>query len=425
MLMQRVFRWGCLALTVSGLAGCGDDRDGSPPAGTSKRYYPVIGCESIDPAPCDVNATACQEKLLNLAACMRGSEPGELPPITHMTVNEYAASLREEVAQTKPSPDVPHVAATLTLLGLAEAGALDTDATVMLLSQSVAAFYRDDSDDVVLIDRPDADPIDSNATLLHELVHALQDRESDITAYKLAHFDADSDAFLAADSVVEGEARFHEDVFALSLLGLDPRTIDLTTLFENVAAQDEPAFLAEPSPILVAPLVFPYDWGARYVHLRWTDHQSILDLLAAPPKTTHTIMSSVTRVVDDTFEPKDIEAPSPPDAWGLVAEDDLGAFATFLMLQKLTDTDTARNFGLAWRGDHLSVYAGSEAAGDPSATAFAWSCDFDSEAHASGAAKLIQQGLTDIDVRVSGTRLTVAASDDGSNIDWAFAASSP
>jgi hypothetical protein len=407
------------ALALCGLMGCGENSDGTP-AGAPKPY-PVIGCETIDPAACDVNATACQDKLLKLAACMRGSEPGELLPVTHMTADQYAATLEAEAATEAPAPEAPHVAVTLTRLGLAEARALDSGASVMRQSTEVAAFYRWDSKDIVLIDRPDVTPLDSNGALLHEFVHALQDRESDLTAYARAHFDGPADALLATDAIVEGEARFHEYVYALSLLGYDPHTVNLNTFFGNLVANDEPLFLDEPSPILMAQYVFPYDWGARYVHLAWSGHQSMLGLLAKPPETTHTILASVDRVTDDAFTPSDIAAPSAPDTWTELRAEVLGAFGTFLMLQKLAGTEPARALALAWRGDRLSVYAGSEASGDQTTTAFVWSCEFDGDAHASDAGELLAHGLEGVAVHVSGTRVTVAAADNGADVSWASA----
>jgi hypothetical protein len=400
--------------------GCGED-DESSPAGAPK-LHPVVGCESIDPAPCDVDAPACQQKLLRLAACMRGSEPGEVPPVTHLTVDEYAASLEDEAAHAPPDDAALHTDATLVLLGLAEPEALGADADISRAAASTLAFYREDSDDIVLIDHPEVDPIESNGTLLHELVHALQDRESDLGAYRKAYFDAASDTALAADAIVEGEARFHEYVFDLSLLGYDPRNIDWRRFFDNIVAADESAFLDEPSPITVVPYVFPYDWGARYVDLAWSGHQAMLDLLAAPPSTTHAMLSSIEGVTDDGFAAADFEAPVAPDAWSLAGEDELGAFVTFLMLQKPAGTQEARDLALAWRGDHLFVYGGSEASGDRTSTAFVWSCDFDSAAHATSAAGVLTGALGDVDVRATGSRVTVAANDDGSELEWAFGA---
>jgi hypothetical protein len=418
MVIHGVFTRPWLALVAFTLMGCGEDSD-SPPASAPK-LHPVIGCETIDPAACDVRSAACQKKLLALAACMRGSDPGELPPVTHMTADEYAASLEADAGTAEAPADLPHLDATLALLGLAEPGALDPEASVMREASSVLAFYRDDSHDIVLIDQPDASAVDSSSTLLHELVHALQDRESDLTAYKQAHFDAPSDAFLAADAIVEGEARLHEDVYLLSLLGYDPQAIDLGGFFRNIVAADEPLFLDLPSPFLMAPYLFPYDWGARYVNLGWSGHQSMLALLAAPPQTTHAILASAARITDDAFTPSDIAEPAAPEAWEAVSDDVLGSFATFLMLQKLAGTEQARGLALAWRGDRLSVYAGSEASGDRTTTAFVWSCELDDDAHASDVADLLQQGLSDIAVRVSGTRVTVAAADDGSDVGWAW-----
>jgi len=419
MLIQRKLMRMGLTLAVCGLTGCGDNADGTPPSAT--KLYPVIGCEAIDPAACDVNATACQDKLLKLAACMRGSEPGELLPVTHMTPDQRAAELEASAALEQPGPEAPHVAATLMRLGLAEPAALEPEAGIMREVTNVGALYRNDSKDIVLIDRPGVKPIDSNIALLHELVHALQDRESDLTAYKRAHFDGPGDAILAADAMIEGEARFHEYVYALSLLGYDPHTVDLDTFFQNIVTNDEPLFLDEPSPILMAPYVFPYDWGARYVHLAWSGHQSMLELFAKPPETTHTILASVERVMDDAFTPSDIAAPSAPDAWTALSADVVGAFGTFLALQKLAGTEVARELALGWRGDRLSVYAGSQTSGDQTTTAFVWSSEFDGAAHASQAGELLEHGLAGVTVHVSGTRVTVAAADNGADVGWASA----
>jgi hypothetical protein len=113
-----------------------------------------------------------------------------------------------------------------------------------------------------------------------------------------------------------------------------------------------------------------------------------------------------------------LPSPTPTDAWALVGNDTLGAFATYLMLQTSGD---AEELALAWVGDRLSVYRGSETSGDETTTAFVWSCAFDSEVHATAAAGLLARAAPGVEARRSGQHVTLAATDDGSDIAWAFA----
>jgi hypothetical protein len=421
--MNGVRMRACVVLAALELWGCGG---GDEPKASAPTIYPVIGCEWVDPKPCDIQTTACQNKLLTLAACMRGSEPGLLPPITHLTVADYTAQLQAEAAMAVPDPATPHLDAALALLGAAQPGDLSDEAGIARAAAGVLAFYRDDSDDIVIIDRDDVDRNDANATLLHEFVHALQDRESDLTAYRNAHLtDGTFDEFLATDAMVEGEARFHEYIYAISLLGHDPRKIDFKKFFQAIVEQDESYFLDEASPATAAPFVFPYDWGARFVNLGWTGHQSIVDLLANPPLTTRTIVNSIDRVTRDGFMPSEITAPTPPDAWTALGEERLGAFGTYLLVQKLLGNDQAKSLAVMWRGDSLVVYGGSEASGDTSTTAFLWSCDLADAGSATAIGNALSGALAGVEVQVNDKRVTVAAANDGSDIAWAFAEPAP
>jgi hypothetical protein len=403
-------------LVACALLGCGEASDGKAKPGPS--LPPVIGCESIDPSACDIGDPKCQQKLLSLAACMRGSRDAVLPPVTHVTQDEFRTQLEEQVAMNEPNPDDQHFDAAFELLGLAEPGGLDVDASIDQAVESIAAFYRDDSDDIVMIDRDDVDPQAGSAILLHELVHALQDQESDLTAYLETHYSSTFDRYLAAAAMVEGEARFHEFVFTGSLLGYDPHRIDWDALFQGAVDYDKEQLLGQPSPVTLAPYTFPYEWGARYVHFAWTGHEGMLALLAQPPVTTRVIMSSIHGVATEGAPSSSVPpSPTPTDDWALVGTDTLGAFATYLMLQA---SGNAEELALGWVGDQLSVYRGSEASGDETTTAFVWSCVFDNEAHATAAVGQLALAAPDVEAKRSGNVVTVAATDDGSDVAWAF-----
>lgn len=60
------------------LACSGSDETDAGRLGQPPRFA-VPGCKTLDHSACDVRTTLCQTRLLELAACLRGDEPGALP----------------------------------------------------------------------------------------------------------------------------------------------------------------------------------------------------------------------------------------------------------------------------------------------------------------------------------------------------------
>jgi len=271
--------WLSVVVVAAIAAGCGDDPS-APPAG---HLQPVVGCEAIDPSPCDVFDSACQTKLMDLASCMRESSAQPLPPVSRMTESEYVQLLTDEIQADVPPPGLDQYEHALTLLHLVVAGAFKPASMAAMRASRVAGFYRSDMDDIVLIDRgmPAADA-DTNTVLLHELVHALQDRDQDLPTWYDARTDT-YDATLASMSVVEGEARLHQERFAESVFGLDPRTVDLAKHFDGAIHLSETWVRMQPSPYLASYSAFPYEFGARLLLPRFVQDgpQAIAHLFAA------------------------------------------------------------------------------------------------------------------------------------------------
>ena len=76
------------------------------------------------------------------------------------------------------------------------------------LGESVVGFYSPGDDEIKIVTPTPERPTIDNATLVHELVHALQDQHYDLTgsAYSAPRQDGD----LAVSSLVEGDARYVE-----------------------------------------------------------------------------------------------------------------------------------------------------------------------------------------------------------------------
>src|SRR5688572_5847029 len=203
---------GCSLLFALGACGTDDDTVeaslGEPPR------FPVPGCEHLDHAPCDTVATDCQNRVLLLAACLRGDDPGTLPVITVVNEQQYAERLtlfqRVSALATRSIIEPIHYERALELLGLIEPAALAPDAVVTRRVERVWGTYDSETDQILVIDHgvPADDPA-SNQILLHEFIHALQDRRVDLDGYYEEHL-VGYDSSLALSAVIEGEARLHE-----------------------------------------------------------------------------------------------------------------------------------------------------------------------------------------------------------------------
>ena len=136
-----------------------------------------------------------------------------------------------------------------------------------LLTSQVAGFYDPDNGELVV--RGDADDgLDptAQATLAHELEHALADQALELPVDTTEDV-ADSDAALAALSLIEGDATLTQQQFVV--VGMTIREqLGLTTDPDALAAQEQ---LADVPHYLAQSLQFPYLAGLRFVCDRYLD----------------------------------------------------------------------------------------------------------------------------------------------------------
>jgi len=410
--VNRFLAGASLALLWS--CGADVDDDETPNALGAPPIHPVPGCESIDHRACDIAEAACRDRLMLLAACLRGSEPLAVPPVTTMTTTEYAAVVNARLA-ADPPPDPNHYERALTLLGLVEPGELSE---TMIGPDDVSLWgqYRSEEKDILIIEQEEADNIASNHVLVHEFVHALQDRELDL-ASSFDEFVTSYDSYLGYASVVEGEARMHEVRFTASLLGLDPADIDWGERFQNAVELGEAAILSEPSAYSKTYGYFPYSLGARFVHHAWLDSGSagVSALLRAPPARAHAVMDSLFAVaVDDWPEPAFV-APTAPASWTLWGDESLGAWGLLLARTRMNPSQNMRQTALDWRGDHLYVYVDDAV---PEQTTMAWNIELASVSSATRV-EAIARGIS-MHVARSETRVVIAGSTGTNPVDWAL-----
>lgn len=399
---------------VVAMAGCGAENE-QPDLGDAP-VYPVAGCEAIDHRPCDVLEPECQARLQALAACLRGGEAGEPVPVSVMSRAELMAYYESAIAESQPRPEPDHYERALVLLGLVAEGAFDDETVVDEATEFIAGFYDHVDDHIVLID--DEDALDRNwasSLLLHEYVHALQDRDVDFEAYGDERYTS-YDAYLGAAALVEGEADLHQARYGAAMLGLDPQAIDWPAHFAGSIELADADLLEQESLYTASRRRFPYAYGSRYLYFAFETggYPAVLERFASPPN-THTLMVSAAGIVEPSFVPTQLAAPAPAAEWTLLADDVLGAWGTFLCLLPGSNEAKARRLAIAWRGDRLAVYERAN-----THTAVALRLHFSDASTATEAAAVLAYAFGPETTRTQGSYVLVARSSDRSPLEWAF-----
>ncbi|GAD53212.1 hypothetical protein MBEHAL_1972 [Halarchaeum acidiphilum MH1-52-1] len=134
-------------------------------------------------------------------------------------------------------------------------------------SDSVQGFYSPTDDAIEIIVPSGKHAYIENATLAHELTHALQDQHYDLTKPKYAG--ETQDAQLAADGLVEGEARYIQNRYAERCANGTWQCVATPSSSSSGSSStsgSSTSSSASPPYSLQYTLYFPYASGPGYVH---------------------------------------------------------------------------------------------------------------------------------------------------------------
>lgn len=232
--------WGralCVALL---LAGCGDD-------------------EPLPDLPCDIRARACQRAVFEATAALREQGRARLPDIRVITRAQFAEETRSGSRAQRPSRRSQVVEGALRLIAFLPANTTVSGAADEASIAGVAAYYHKLDKAVTIIDDAAADPVSGTYTLAHEFVHVLQDQREGFD--RLDEPALNSDARLAVDALVEGEAVVVSNLLRDQLAGRGPR--DTTGFYDQLLAAFLEEIAASPAPFTHATLTLPYPVGGR------------------------------------------------------------------------------------------------------------------------------------------------------------------
>ena len=237
-----------------------------------------------------------------------------------------------------------------SLLGLVP-GDMDLRSTLKALYlEQIAGFYDPDSTTLFVLDDQPIDAIES--LLVHELVHAIQDQNTDLDAITAPGLD--NDRRVAAQAAIEGHATLVMFEFLMEQGGRGTSDgMDMPNFSERLgpaleAATRESQMLAGVPLILQESVLFPYRGGVGFVEALWKERGG----RPAPfgsnlPTSTEQVLHPQDFVLGRQDDPRIIDV-SVEDGWSRLYEDTLGELELGILLETAGGSRTS---AIGWGGD--------------------------------------------------------------------------
>jgi hypothetical protein len=273
------------------------------------------------------------------------------PKMEVRTKDQVRSFLLEHIEDSTAQRDLDGQTALFRVLGLIP-DTLDLKKLfVPLLTEQIIGYYDPRTKVLYVVDGAPKDY--AGYTIMHELVHALQDQYINLDS--LERLSNDSDRQTAMQTVIEGQATFEQ--ILLMTGGKGSLTASLPGGWQQMqdmirqATATQPVFASAPMVIQEA-LLFPYVNGADFVRRYKERHPTRLSFDSLPQSTEQVMHDGA------FFGPKKdapITVGLPPIA-GETYQNNLGEFGLRLFLyQHLRDIKAAASAAQGWGGDRYAV----------------------------------------------------------------------
>jgi hypothetical protein len=354
---------------------------------SSARFPSYPGCEPHPLPACDVRDPPCQSQLFALVACMYGASGARLPSVEFVAPNvmrdEMRAHREDEAGLRAP---LEHAATVLGLMLPRVRPRLD-DA-----DSGPSAYYSPDLRSVLFVERETTSTTREHAllTLGHELVHALQDRDSALRSMRAARASRTFDQELALFAAIEGEATLYEEILRALRRGKSVREWIPPRLIARTAASDADG--GRYSRLLdSAFLSFPYAYGAHWAMLEWLAHGSFHpDARALEGTSTRSVMAKRYGWPELPARCSEAARGSPFPGQVLRQRNSLGAWMIQALVRKASgDVELSRQAARESAGDELAVYS----KGPGAAFSFVWTTCWQSETFAQRMERVVAERL--------------------------------
>jgi hypothetical protein len=292
-------------------------------------------------------------------ATLKGmTSPGAPPPILIKSRDETRRFIQQEMDRRYSAARIESERKGMVAWGLIPPTYDLRRLFVELMEEQIAAYY--DPVNKVMVVGDWLPPDQQQAAIMHELVHALQDREISLDAFITPH-PGQGDQLLARQALMEGEAVALMLTLLLKAQGLDLSGLpDLNAVRGAViAGTTGPAIAAAPKFIRDL-LIFPYVDGLTFVY-QFSKRQpwsAMPTLYRDPPRSTAQILKPEKRLGqrEDPIQITlpDLGAIAPGSK--IVNEDELGEFALSAVLGTYLGEQAGPPGASGWRGDRYRIW---------------------------------------------------------------------
>jgi hypothetical protein len=367
-----------LVLTAAALVACGSTSAPPAPRPIATVVSPLASAPSIaSPAP--VNEQSRQARLiartLKRVEMARGLESKKAVPGVLMDRPGLIARVKDHVSRELPPEAIRDEGLALELFGFIPTR-FDYEAAEYALLQDQLAGYYEPADGTMYM-ASDLGDEEAEATLAHELVHALQDQRWNLEE-RSKYRPGDGDHSEVVSALAEGDATsaMFDVMIARAAPGTGKTAVDLPddVFAEQIRAGMNDGPGAKAPHVMRTSLAAPYIYGTLFVHaLRrrggwdavnraWDDPPTTTEqILHADKWLTHEAAMSVTAPTFAVLGP----------GWKVDDEDTEGELGTRIAFEEWMEPKTAAEASSGWGGDRgVLVTSGDKAA-------FAWKLRYD------------------------------------------------
>lgn len=362
---HRAAQLGLLSL-MFGLAACGG-RDGSSAAAPPPSPSPpaeVSRETETEQAPADREAQALVDAALARISALRGLAPRGPVDARHLSAAELVREVEGSLERHVPPRAIQGTTEMLFGLGTVSPSFDYRASITTLMGTDLAGLYDPDHKRMFL--RADLDETALEATLLHELVHALQDQHYGLDRVLKWREDA-TDELSALSALAEGDATSAMLDAMLEETGrvayeLPADLIETQMRLMTGSAHDH----AVVPGILKRSLISPYVDGLRFVNEVRQERgwRGVDEVWQRPPATTEQLLHLDKYRANEGAEVVAVP-PEPPIApaqgsWEVLLHDVWGEQSLRLLFEEWVPTRTAALSATGWAGDRIALFSVGE-----------------------------------------------------------------
>ena len=320
----------------------------------------LLGQSQAQPPDSSRALEALAAPIYQQLATLKGmASPGHPPPVLLRSREDNRRFMEQEMNRRYSPARIEAERKTLVAWGLIPA---DYDLRTLfldLMQEQISAYYDPRAKVMVVGDW--LPPEQQRAALIHELVHALQDREIALDGF-ISPDPGRGDQLLARQALIEGEAVALTIDFLLKVQNMDITMLpDLSNTQGLIATSAGGPMIAKAPKFLRDLLLFPYLEGVGFAYQLRKAHpwSAMSALYRDPPRSTAQIMDPAKRLGALREDPVPVTLPDLARLLPggiLVSEDEVGEFGLGAVIGLHLGELEGRRAAIGWRGDRFQVW---------------------------------------------------------------------